>query len=523
MNLITPLIVLIAGFASNSFVTGTEFEISFKNFSSSDEDHLDLEIELLPFSETKVVLSNIPQYVDFVIFQVHSFLHNVILSYDTVLSTNNYVNGTNVGLYSNASNTAYFYIKNLHDFNLSCLVAVVPYTNESPLPGGCNMELPVPISPYLSVETNDIMITIDGPPASLSMKCDISSLSYVSYVMFYKFLHQNEFSVQTYFDSIRSMLTYPRILKSSYVAPKPIEGPLSRRIFSRYNGVGSLYSLIAFSKFGNVAVYTPSTLFPYDSLNNLEPYSVALKIQLASFVMLCIFLCFGGHRYFMGELFVLGAVFGFLLSYILLFHQTSSQGDLLLMCNGIGFICGILWTSLWWCINSPILSVGLSFVMNGLLISSLMFHIFSIFMGDVTIFQNDLNYWLTYFTISIVIVLVSTTDPVKYNIISCAMIGAYGIILPFDFYFGTTFKYIVINVINRATVEGFNLALTKPPVQIADFIIGIVWLLVIRAGIVCQKKLTSNRPPFPPVCFILREHMFEATPILSSARFPSYT
>ncbi|XP_066905667.1 transmembrane 7 superfamily member 3 isoform X2 [Halyomorpha halys] len=418
---------------------------------------------------------------------------------------------------------AFFYIKNLHDFNVSCMIAVVPYTNESPLPGGCNMELPVPISPYLSVETNDIMTTIDGPPASLSMKCDISSLAYVSYVMFYKFLHQNEFSVQSYFDSIRSMLTYPRILKSSYVAPKPIEGPISRRIFSRYNGVGSLYSLIAFSKFGNVAVYTPSSLFPYDSLDNSEPYSVALKIQLASFVILCIFLCFGGHRYFMGELFVLGAVFGFLSSYILLFHQTSSNGDLLLMCNGIGFICGILWTSLWWCINSPILSVGLSFVMNGLLISSSVFHIFSIFMGDVTIFQNDLNYWLTYFTICIIVVLISTTNPVKYNIISCATIGAYGIILPFDFYFETTFKYIIVNVINRATVEGFNLALTKPPLQIADLIIGFVWLLVIRAGIVCQKKLTSHRPPFPPVCFILREHMFETTPILSSARFPSYS
>lgn len=88
-------------------------------------------------------------------------------------------------------------------------------------------------------------------------------------------------------------------------------------------------------------------------------------------------------------------------------------------------------------------------------------------LGDATIFQNDLNYWLTYFTICIIIVLISTTDPVKYNIISCATIGAYGIILPFDFYFGTTLKYIVVNVINRATVEGFNLALTKPPVQIA--------------------------------------------------------
>lgn len=110
---------------------GTEIEISFKNFSSSDKDHLELEIELLPFSETKAILTNIPQYVDFVIFQVHSFLHGVILSYNTILSTNNYVNGTNVGLYSNASNTAFFYIKNLHDFNVSCMIAVVPYTNES--------------------------------------------------------------------------------------------------------------------------------------------------------------------------------------------------------------------------------------------------------------------------------------------------------------------------------------------------------------------------------------------------------
>ena len=92
---------------------------------------MDVEIELPPFSETKAFLSNIPEGVDFIIFQVHSYVYNVILSYDTELSMHNYVNGTNIGLYSNTTRLPIFYIKNPNDFNVSCLIAAVPYTNES--------------------------------------------------------------------------------------------------------------------------------------------------------------------------------------------------------------------------------------------------------------------------------------------------------------------------------------------------------------------------------------------------------
>lgn len=38
-------------------------------------------------------------------------------------------------------------------------------------------------------------------------------------------------------------------------------------------------------------------------------------------------------------------------------------------------------------------------------------------------------------------------------------------VLPIDYYAGSALKYIVINVIRRATVEGFEMANVEPPVQ----------------------------------------------------------
>lgn len=51
--------------------------------------------------------------------------------------------------------------------------------------------------------------------------------------------------------------------------------------------------------------------------------------------------------------------------------------------------------------------------------------------------------------------------------LACSFIGAYGILFPLDYYIGSNLKYILINVIRRATIEGFNMAIAQPPFQLA--------------------------------------------------------
>lgn len=505
-----------------------EIHLSFSHFSTSRRDHVEVEAILPPNAVVKIVLTDLLIVIDFLIVQVHSYAHYTILSYSESLTHDNHVNGTNIGLhYRNdviLSSKKVLYVRNPHEFNVSALIAAVPYTNESPIPGGCNLEAHVPIAPFLKLSVSNAMVSVEGAPASLSEFFNDCDMNPLAYIMFYKYLPERDFSEDTYFESIRSMLTYPRILNSSYVAPEPISGPVLRRVFSKYSGTGTVFSFIAFNKYGNVAVYTPAFTYACDSGFDPGPCelisSPALKIEFALIISISAFICFAGHRYFICELYFMGTIAGGLLSYILLLLQSSYSGDLLFMSTGIGLVSGALWLCVWWCINSPILSVALPFAVNGFLTSSTLFFYF---LSGISLLQSDLNYWLLFLILTFMTFSISTTNPVRYNMVACSFVGAYGMLFPIDYYIGSNLKYIIVNVIRRATVDDFNLASTKPPFQIADMVLCTLWLLFFFIGYRSQKKLSVNRPPFPPVCLILREQMPEAMPILSNARFPTYT
>ena len=52
------------------------------------------------------------------------------------------------------------------------------------------------------------------------------------------------------------------------------------------------------------------------------------------------------------------------------------------------------------------------------------------------------------------------------SILSCAIVGSYAIITPIDHYIGSNLKYILVNVVRRATVEDFNWAVIQFPFQV---------------------------------------------------------
>lgn len=45
------------------------------------------------------------------------------------------------------------------------------------------------------------------------------------------------------------------------------------------------------------------------------------------------------------------------------------------------------------------------------------------------------------------------------------MLGAYAVIIPVDHYIGSNLKYIIVNIIRRATVKDFRMAIVDPPFQ----------------------------------------------------------
>ena len=52
------------------------------------------------------------------------------------------------------------------------------------------------------------------------------------------------------------------------------------------------------------------------------------------------------------------------------------------------------------------------------------------------------------------------------SIASCAIVGSFAIVTPIDHYIGSSLKYILVNVVRRATVQDFNYAVIYYPFQV---------------------------------------------------------
>lgn len=87
----------------------------------------------------------------------------------------------------------------------------------APIPGGCNMEFDIEVSPYQKLHTENGMIIVDTQPASIlapngsSVPCEKSSLQYKMYRLY---LPRQDFTLDTYFNAIASMLTAQDIARN---------------------------------------------------------------------------------------------------------------------------------------------------------------------------------------------------------------------------------------------------------------------------------------------------------------------
>lgn len=80
----------------------------------------------------------------------------------------------------------------------------------APIPGGCNMEFDTEISPYQRLRAENEMLIVDMQPASIlapdgsPIPCEKSLMQYKMYRLY---LPRQDFTPDTYFDAIASMLT----------------------------------------------------------------------------------------------------------------------------------------------------------------------------------------------------------------------------------------------------------------------------------------------------------------------------
>nr|CAD7264592.1 unnamed protein product [Timema shepardi] len=426
---------------------------------------------VMPLSTVQIDILDILPNAGFVLFQAHSHIYNITLSYSVVLTPHTYVNGTNlglVGMMDSSSRSATFFLRNSNTFDVPVLIASQVYGKEAPIPGGCNMEFPVEVSPFLVVKYNSKVVVVDSQPAS----CE--DTEFVSYGMYRTYLPEKDFTSTTYFTALRNMMSVDNITMKAKKVTAVKTGPPLRRVYSAYPGTASVHSVIATLGFESAA-YVPAITYACD------PATDSCEVLSNISVSVITGLLFGG-----------------------------------------------VWIMVWWLCGIPLLSIILATLTLGFVFSAI---VFFAGLADFNYLENDYNYWVVYICLMLSVPLLLIPFNQKANIISCAVLGAYAVIIPIDHYIGSNLKYIIVNIIRRATSLEFKSAVIAPPYQLRDLILTLVWVGLVGMGYVVQWQQQLGKPPFPPPPMQARRERFrrnrfpqttatERTPLLIDARIP---
>ncbi|CAK1542596.1 unnamed protein product [Leptosia nina] len=462
--------------------------------------------------------------VSYIIFQVHSHLYNITL-YNTTNVQGSSVYGTNVGLYSSvlpAIDT--FFIWNQNEIDLILYISIHGYGLNDPIPGGCNMEFPVPISPYLRTQYNKDYILVDAPSPKDKMDVKCNSIDEVVLVFYKMNLPERSFDADVYFDGIMKMMTIDNIQENGEFIPD--NGLHNRRMLSAYPGVGSIYVAVAISVANSSAysVYAPTYTYACSPIEDgdCDVYDDALsQIILASLLFLGLFVCYYGHRFFKTEMFLIGLTSGGIVTYVIISIMADLDRPALLGASILSGICfGAIWLLFWWFYGIPLLAVFLSTLNVGFLFSAI---IYNGLPGGLIALQSDVNFWSLFIFIMLTTSLLLVSMTLLSNILCCAILGAYAVVYSMDYYMGSSVRYIIINSVRRATVPKFNRAVLSPPFEWKDSLMCLLWVGLAMSGFLLQHFQNYGRPPFPPPPRSVRPGVprsFYGTTVLGSGRQP---
>ncbi|KAK6637569.1 hypothetical protein RUM44_007991 [Polyplax serrata] len=389
------------------------------------------------------------------------------------------------------------------------MLAVQAYGTNFPVPGGCNLEFQVEISPFLQTIYTDVYTEVDFAPAapphqviadfnlSKTDECNLKP-SHVTYEVHYQYFPQMDFSKETYFKMISSMMTVGRIRNHSSIAKEKLFSVKTRRIFASYPRIGRVFSVTA--QYSDYSVsYVPSVTYgcnPKDNMSCEILMSTPQKVLCISVMLLGLFVCFFGHYFFRIEFFLFGFFISGLTTYILVWIILGPTMALSVSI-GIGFFAAGSILLAWGICQVVLVSflfatLGLGFLFASIIVNPLLDVV------DVLVF--DVNYWGVFIGITLACPILMLSLSHKGNAISCSIIGAYAAVAAADFFVNSNLRFIVLNTIRRAISEKFRLALIALPFQQKDWLLVMGWCLLSAAGggiqyllIDCTRHVSRSR------------------------------
>ncbi|XP_003705452.2 transmembrane 7 superfamily member 3 isoform X1 [Megachile rotundata] len=447
------------------------------------------QISITSFSHLTLNITDISSNVAFYIVQIHSHLHPVALSYDKYYAKR--VFGTNIGLYvkPNLNNITSLYLKNDGVYSAKALLVIMNYNDKAPIPGGCNMEFDTEIAPYAKVLTRDGMITVDVQPASVPLNKTAVSMcdkNPVTHDMYQVYLPQQDLSSKTYFAYITNMLTVNDIIENGQKISTPDLFKPLRRIFNAYIGTGSVYVTVA--TYGTQsAAYVPAFSYACDPAEFPTSCQV-LDNTYSKFMVACCFFV-GLASVFLGskciKLDVAVPVFftAAVISYVVT-EQSLTLAWVLGLCIAVLF--GI-------CQKFMVFNL---FVPMSLGFFIACFAYFT-FPESLVLLHSDWMFWFLFVT-AIVVVCITKKLLFFFTVghVTCAVIGSYMLIVPFDYYAESTLKYIIFNFVRRCTVTDFKYAIIQPPIQYKDITLIVFWVLLASWRFISIFWSPTLRVPF---------------------------
>ena len=150
---------------------------------------------------------------------------------------------------------------------------------------------------------------------------------------------------------------------------------------------------------------------------------------------------------------------------------------------------------MWIFVGIPILAVVVPQLLSGFLLSSAVF--FLPWLQTPT-FANDALYWPVFVALSFLPPLIFVSFSQAASILACVIVGAFSFVLTVDFFSSGSLVYIVINVVRRATVGGYNEAVLAAPFDSDDGIMLAVFVVMAFVALIFQSVRERHRAPCPP-------------------------
>ncbi|XP_055927084.1 transmembrane 7 superfamily member 3-like [Argiope bruennichi] len=459
----------------------------------------------LPKNRTLVInIVDVPINISAITCQVHAHTENLTLSEQPKAFVHNSITGKNIGLVVKLHDSEYekqIWLSNLNQEDVPVLIVITALDSFGPVPGGCNMEFPTEIAPYLRLKSDSLKVYLEFQHASFGSrrdepftKCSFS-LPYITYDIYVLYLEENDFGESEFFKKVEYMSDVSSIKEHSSKAKSYSLHPDTRFSFLLYPNLGVVYNVIAKFTLNNEikeAAYVPVVSYGCPSFDFTESgcrikYSFKGKLFLFLLSIYGFMVAFFGHSFISVVILFFGLLMSFLTGFILtgkyLSFSKESTAELSMV---IGILGGLFFLFMWLWLRHPIILFLLNGFVFGFLISATIIYTP---LGNMEIFINNKNFWSLLSVGTLFVAVFAIAVPFLMTAIGSSVVGCYVMLLFYDDFVGTRLSYIILNIIKRAVSKTRIFAANDLPFQANDIIMSTIWVVLsIIAMIVWLRK-----------------------------------